>query len=188
MYKVWLSLTIFLIGWFILSGCANPQDSSAQTIATPTRGPDLLATSQALSTNIAQNSSLIETAEARKTLSARTPTPTLASTPKEPGTDQTATSLAPVNILDLPIPPGEIFDYFESRNQVTYVTASDFQSLILFFENQMPLNGWRKEIQGSFTTEGSALLHYIRNNQKLSISLRHNSLSQRTTVIISLLN
>jgi uncharacterized lipoprotein NlpE involved in copper resistance len=186
MSKAWQSLIFVLLGWLILSGCANPKDSSAQAIATPTTGADLLATSQALSTSIARNASLIATAEAQKTQISRTPSPTPVPTLRDPGADLTATTLAPVQIQDLPLPMVEKIDYFESHNQITFLVAGDLQSLVLFFENQIPLKGWRKEIQGSFTTDGSALLNYVRNNQKLSISLRFNPISQRTAVILLL--
>lgn len=168
----------------ILSGCRSPQGSSAQAIATQTSGPDLSATSKALATSIAYSASLVETAETRKTQLAQTVTPTITPTPLDPGISETATALAPLKGEDLPLPPGEKLELFVSRNQVTFIIVADLPVIIRFFEDELPNQGWIKEPQGTFITDGSALLNYVRNSQKLSLSLRSNAISNTIAVVI----
>lgn len=130
------------------------------------------------------------TSQAIQTQAANFPTPT-------PSTIQTLDtplptvdeSLAPPAQTNLPpdivLPPGEQIDLFVSQNLITFQMLGNFQQLVGFYDNQMVLSGWKKETLDSYTTDAAARLIFTKDNTKVSISLRLNSISGFTTIVIT---
>ncbi|MCU0489690.1 MAG: hypothetical protein MUE67_12165 [Anaerolineales bacterium] len=180
-FNVWLGLLV------AITAC-NSLSNNQQPTPAPETERILLITAQAISTRIAENAGLVQTSQALETQAARRPTPTSTQTPTpDLRAVQNSQATSPVTNLpaDVPLPPGDQRDLFVSRNLVSFLIQTDINQLILFFENQMPIHGWTKVMNGSSITQSSALLNYTKDGRSLSISLRLNPLSNLTGVVIT---
>jgi hypothetical protein len=177
----WLCL---LVG---LAACSASENNPGQS-ATESNQPDEGATVSALTTRIAENSGLAETARAIESAAAQPTIPfaTITPDPPTPTLALSETPLAPDLPEDIPLPPGELRDLFSSRSLVSFMNQSNFSQLVLFYESQMPARGWEKQPGESYITSSAALLHYTKDARHTSISFRLNPISNLTAIVITL--
>jgi hypothetical protein len=195
LFRLWATLSlVVLIGLLVgLSACTAPQSTRAQQSTTNPPNPNREAIAQALSTRIAEQAGLVVTSQALQTQPADFPTPTPSMIPTLdtplPTAEESQSSSFRTNIPpDIVLPPGEQVDLFVSQNLITFQILANFQQLVGFYENQMALSGWKKEALDSYTTDAAALLIFTKGDTKVSISLRLNSLSGLTTIVITSLS
>lgn len=190
---------------FISAGCAlipetDPQ-ASASHESTPTSSisspsnMDLLATAQTLATQIG-GVDPVATAAAFATAQARTaalntasgdatiPAPKETLTPAEGGAGPNNT-VVPDSI---PIPEGGIDNFISSPNFVSFSSTFALKTLTEFYVTEMQKNEWTISGSGTFITESDARLNYLKPDREATISLQLNPLSERVTVVITILN
>lgn len=126
-------------------------------------GPEALETMQAFATE--QGPSLLETGQAYITEMSQ------------------SSSEAP---SDIPIVSGEKQMFFSSQEMVSYMTATDFQSVLSFYKREMPNNGWVKIDQGWVENSNSAVLSFEKSERSASITISINPLDDKTIVMITL--
>jgi hypothetical protein len=195
MYQRWRRLLdLIWIGLFLVSlaACSSPQDTRAEPVSTSNATPGLEITGQSLSTPLPQTSEptdvLVPTLETQTAIQTSTPLP---QTIELPTARPTAPPEVPPSTIpnlpdDIPLTPGERLELFTSSSLITYLTQTDFTQLVLFFENQMPINDWIRQSTGSFITDGSALLNFTKDKRKVSISVRSNPITGLTAIVITL--
>jgi hypothetical protein len=84
---------------------------------------------------------------------------------------------------DIPLvdDPKEIL--IESEGLVSYFTPQDFNFVLSFYQEQMPINGW-VETSDSVINEDTALLYYEKPDREVTITLSINPADDETTVMI----
>lgn len=147
----------------------------AQTIeaVATQQGPGLIATAQAFATD--QGPGFIETAQAF-------------ATQEGPGLIETAqamaTSIAGANQAlpeDIPIVSGTTENLYTTGETVSYITPLDFQSVLAYYQQEMPANGWEADTNNTVLTTNTAVLQYDKVNRHTTITL---SVSNGKTVVL----
>jgi hypothetical protein len=147
----------------------------AQTLeaAATEQGPGLIATVQAFATD--EGPGIAETFQALATEEG----------PKLIGTaEAVATSIANPNQSppeDIPIVSGTTENLFASEETVSYFTPMDFQSVLSFYQQEMPANGWEANSTDTVLTSDAAVLQYDKVDRHATISL---SVSNDKTVVL----
>ena len=152
-----------------------------QSVATQ-RGPAVQATLQAFATN--QLPALLETAQSY-------------ATQEGPGLQQTASALATraANTLgsapqDIPIIPGDKKDFLSSQAMITYLTPYELSSVMAFYMEQMPANGWnfnpsRSSLEEDFTTLFFEKIGGQADGRQASVVLAPSPTADQTIVLIA---
>jgi hypothetical protein len=85
--------------------------------------------------------------------------------------------------VDIPLvdDPKEIL--IKSEDIITYFTPQEFDFVLKFYQEQMPINGWAAK-DGSVINAESALLYYEKPDREVSITLSLNPSDNKTTVMI----
>lgn len=165
---------------------------TAKAYATEFSQSDIMATGQALATQ-AKDSGFLETAQAYLTSEGSGALETMQAFVTEQGPELLQTSQAYMTemsnqndkpVEDIPIVQGEKTNLFFSNDNISYYTKMDFASVLAFYKNEMPNNGWRKVEQGWVETPSSAVLYYEKPDRSVSITLSINPLDNHTVVMI----
>ncbi len=147
----------------------------AQTIeaVATQQGPGLIATAEAFATD--QGPEYIDTAQAF-------------ATQEGPGLIETAqaiaTALAGGNQTppdDIPIVNGTTENLFATAETVSYFTPMDFQSVLAYYQQEMPANGWEADSSNTILTANTAVLQYGKADRHAMITL---SVSNGKTVVL----
>ena len=195
-----LILSIFLT---IGAGCAIIPENQplTGTLVTPTATLssneqaelELLETAQALATKMAA-SDPIATAAAIVTIQigsdnneSRTNSnsgqiETITPTDERKGPDN---SIIP---SDIPLPEGDLLNFYGSLSFISYSTRAEINSLSEFYITQMQINKWKIEESGTFITESIAQLQFIKPERKASVTINDNPISESVSVVITIQN
>ena len=84
---------------------------------------------------------------------------------------------------DIPVVDGEKKDLLSSEKVVSYSTSMSFDSVLTFYQEQMPINGW-SEKEGSVITDEAALLYFENSDREATVTLSYNSGGSETVVMI----
>lgn len=140
--------------------------------------PGALETMQAVAT--VQGSGMVETLQAFASEQA----PAM----KETG-QALATQLSPGEVpADIPVVEGDKTDFYSSQEVVSYETGLDFQSVLDFYKQEMPIKGWTPSEQDSTEMENLAILLYEKPDRKATLNVTVNPLNQNTIVLITISN
>jgi hypothetical protein len=151
---------------------------TAQALATG-EGGQLLATAQALATQ-AKERGVLETAQAFATEEGSS----LLATVRVAATQGVRTGSAPE---DIPVVEEDtIVNFYGSESVVSYLTSLDFESVLDFYENEMPANGWQATSQVTVETNAVARMKYGKVERTADILVNVNPLDQKTMVTILL--
>lgn len=151
---------------------------TAQAFATE-EGSQFLATGRALATR-AEESGILETAQAFATAEGSS----LLATARVVATQGVKTGTAPE---DIPVVEEDtIVNFYGSESLVSYLTSLDFETVLNFYENQMPANGWQATSEISVETNSVARMKYEKGERTADILVNVNPLDQKTMVTIVL--
>lgn len=152
-------------------------EKTVQAFATD-QGPSMQQTVQAFATQ--QGPGLQQTVQAFLTQDV----PGLAETVQAYATQSGATAgQAP---QDIPLVEGEKTSLITSETFVTYFTSQDFNSVLSFYDNQMPANGWTKLDKESIQNANSAVLVFDKATRKATVTLGVNPTNNSTVVVITI--
>lgn len=84
---------------------------------------------------------------------------------------------------DIPILDGEIEELVSSEKIVSYTTAFDFDTVLTFYQEQMPINGWTAQ-EGNVFSDNMALLYFENVDREATITISHNVGENKTTIMI----
>jgi hypothetical protein len=149
---------------------------TVQAFATD-QGPELLATGQALGTKAAE-SDLEKTVQALSTYAPGDVFATL---------QAMATQLLGGGNLpaDIPVVPDpNISDLTVTNQIVSYTTSLGFQSVLDFYQQEMPLQGWQADQSGSFTTGHAAVLKFEKADRPATVTILSASAQNSTSVLV----
>jgi hypothetical protein len=153
---------------------------TAQAIATE-RGAEILGTARALATE-AEEHGVLDTVQAYVTEEGGS----LLSTAKAAATKGVHEGQAPE---DIPIVDTDtIEDFYGSETFITYLTSLDYQSVLSFYQTEMPAKGWEAVAEGSIEANKSAHLNFKKATRTASVTLNINPIDQKTIVVILLQN
>lgn len=151
---------------------------TAQALATE-EGGQFLATARAIATQ-AEESGVLETAQAFATAEGSS----LLATVRVVATQGVKTGAAPE---DIPVVEEDsIVNFYGSESVVSYLTALDFETVLVFYENEMPANGWQATSQITVETNSVARMKYGKGERTADILVNVNPLDQKTMVTILL--
>jgi hypothetical protein len=142
------------------------------------QGPSIQQTVQAFATQ--QGPGLQQTVQAFLTQDV----PGLAETVQAYATQSGATAgQAP---QDIPLVEGDKTSLVTTATFVTYFTSQDFNSVLSFYDNQMPANGWTKLNKESIQNANSAVLVFDKATRKATVTLGVNPTNNSTVVVITI--
>lgn len=75
---------------------------------------------------------------------------------------------------DIPIMGAQTENLTQSSGMVSFTTSTDLPTVLEYYKNQMPANGWEKVEQGSLESEYSAVLNYIKGDRAASVTINRN--------------
>jgi len=146
---------------------------------TTQKGPEVEATLEALGTEAAEKG-IYKTAQAFAT---------------QEGGDILATiqAIATQGLLpnnppdDIPLVPQDSLNYLNATESiVSYLTDLDYQTILEFYKQEMPANGWEANPEGSVETGYAAVLRYEKIDRTATVALSAVSPGQTTTVLITI--
>jgi cytochrome c551/c552 len=146
--------------------------ATAQAFATE-QGPGFIETAQAFATQ--EGPGFIETAQAFATQEG----PGLLETAQAMATAVAGSNQAPPE--DIPIVSGTTENLYTTDEIVTYITPLDFQSVLAFYQQEMPANGWEADSTNTALTANTAVLQYDKVDRHATITL---SESDGKTVVL----
>ncbi len=168
--------------------------STAKAIATEFGDSNFMSTAKALATE-AKDSGYLETAQAYITSEAPGALETLQAFTTEQGPSLLQTGQAYVTEMsqskgelpsDIPVVSGEKSMFYASQELVSYFTSVDFPSVLSYYKNEMPKNGWTKYDQGWVENSNSAVLYFEKSDRSVSITLSINPVDNKTIVMITI--
>jgi hypothetical protein len=147
----------------------------AQTLeaAATEHGPSTVATVQAFATE--EGPGMAETVQAFATHEG----PRLIGTAEAVATSFANSSQSPPE--DIPIISGTTENLFATKETVSYLTPMDFQSVLSYYQQEMPANGWETNSTNTILTADTALLQYDKVDRHATITL---SVSNDKTVVL----
>lgn len=157
-------------------GFATAFDSSIETLQAfaTEEAPGVLETGRALLTEAAERG-LLETGQARLTQDGSS----LLATIEAVATQGLSTSEGPE---DIPIVDrAYVSDFFASDFVVSYFASLDYPTMLAFYKQEMPANGWQAVADGTIESENAAVLRYVKDDRSATITLS-GAQSQRTAV------
>jgi hypothetical protein len=142
-------------------------------------GPEAEATLKALGTKAAE-SNIYETAQAFVTQEG----PDLLATVQAIATQGLQPNDPPD---DIPLVAQSNLKYlYATQSTVSYQTDLDYQTVLEFYKQEMPANGWEFDSQGSVETGNAAVLRYEKIDRTANVALGSVSPGQTTTVLITI--
>ena len=141
------------------------------------QGPEAQATLQALGTQAAESGAM-QTAQAVIT---------------QNGGDLLATMIAlPTQGFDLSNPPDDIpllpdeatTNLFANDSVVSYLTTEEYRSVLSFYEDSMPTEGWSLASSGNLETDKLAIMNYEKGDRKATLIIVNNAVDVQTAVTI----
>jgi hypothetical protein len=75
---------------------------------------------------------------------------------------------------DIPIMGAQAENLTQSSGMVSFTTSVELATVLEYYKNQMPANGWEKVEQGSLEAENSAVLKYVKGDRAASVTLNRN--------------
>jgi len=180
--------TISGIGEQVEDVKGTAQSVATQAVGIVTQGAPLVATLKAASTQLpdldetvqaftTENPEIIETLQAFSTQN-----PSLVQTVQAVATQGFHLGEAPE---DIPLPAeNEIRTFFASEDFISFSTSADYQSVIDFYKQNMPLAGWESDQGPSFELGPTALLTFQKPDKTAVISITNNTENNSTVVLI----
>ncbi len=169
----------------------NPMVQTVQAYVTE-QGPGLQQTVEAFATD--QGPSLQQTVQAFATQQGPGMEQTVQAflTQGVPGLAETVQAVATQSAStagqapeDIPLVEGDKTSLVTSETFVTYFTSMDFNSVVTFYDNQMPANGWTKLDKESIQNANSAVLVFDKPTRKATVTLGINPTNNSTVVVIT---
>lgn len=88
---------------------------------------------------------------------------------------------------DIPLISPSEENFFSNNSFVTYNTEVDFETVLSFYQEEMPLNGWEPgdaEVQ----TNSTALLQYTKDGRTAAVALSTDPSDGSTLVVITIID
>ena len=157
--------------------------------ATQVAGSKFLATVQSASTQVAE-SSLIETAQSIAALKGPALIGTVQSfvTEQVPKLQETAKAVATrfPTPPDIPVMKGDKINYRASQQEVYYQVEADIQSVLAYYEKEMPNLGWERVNSNPVIKNNRVILRYDRHGRQAVVELSFDPVTNFTSVKITL--
>jgi hypothetical protein len=160
-------------------GLATAFDSGVETLQAfaTEEAPQVLETGQALLTEASERG-LLETAQARITEDGSQFLATLEAV----ATQGFSTTEGPE---DIPVvDESTVSDFYASDFLVSYFSSLDYSTVLEFYKQEMPENGWTEVQEGTLETESAAVLKFEKDDRTATVTLSGDAQGQQTAVQI----
>ena len=192
----WIALAIFVgaIACNFVTGLSQDLDVAKNTAQAAVTQLQELATEAGSLATAVEESGALKTAQALATEEGGKVIGTfeaMATQAQENGFLETAQAFATEGLSMGSAPPDipvvddkEIKGFFGSNGVVSYLTSMDFESVLVFYKDEMPKNDWGAIQDGTVESEGAAVLKFEKEDRTASVTLSVNPLDQSTLVMI----
>lgn len=85
----------------------------------------------------------------------------------------------------IPLMDGERSNYMASDQFVSYTINQDFQSVLDFYERQMPVNGWTRQENGSLVMGQTATIVFQKDGHTAFVAISVEPVTNRTAVVVT---
>jgi hypothetical protein len=86
---------------------------------------------------------------------------------------------------DIPLLPEEtITNLFANQSVVSFLTTQDYRSVVSYYEDSMPPEGWYLTTSGNLETDSLAIMNYEKGDRKATLIFVNNVLGDQTSVTI----
>jgi len=87
---------------------------------------------------------------------------------------------------DIPVVSGDNTVLLASDKVVSYESKSDFATVVQFYKDEMPKNGWTLNTATSVETANATVLAYSKDTRQAQVSITTDPSSKATVVLITL--
>ena len=87
---------------------------------------------------------------------------------------------------DIPVVEAPNENLFSSKSLVTYGTSMSFDTVLAFYQKEMPANQWNPKGEGDVFSDNIAILNFTKPNRDAVVTLSFDSENNKTTVLISI--
>jgi len=150
------------------------QSAATQVLSFVTQASDLTTQAVQMATQAAP---LLETASAFATQN-----PGLETTLQALPTSLAGQGEAPANIPT--VDESTMTMYYATKDSVSYATTQDFQTVVNFYKEQMPANGWSIDDGFSMETTTTCVYSYKMDNRTATLTINANA-DGKTYVVIA---
>jgi len=86
---------------------------------------------------------------------------------------------------DIPLLPDEATsNLFANESVVSYITTQEYRSVVSFYEDSMPTEGWSLTSSGNLETDSLAIMNYEKGDRKAALIIVNNVVDDKTAVTI----
>ena len=87
---------------------------------------------------------------------------------------------------DIPVIGGDNTVLLATDQVVSYESKSDFATVVKFYKDEMPNNGWTQDSTTSVETANATVLAFTKDNRQAQVSITTDPTSQQTVVLITI--
>ena len=136
------------------------------------------ATADALLDNASEETASPEATESGIGASDATETPA--------GVATASTGLGGEAPSDVPIIDAQNTDLFSSAAGVSYQAGAEYNTVVTFYKDGMPNNGWSIDANGSIETPSATILYCTKDNRQATVAITPGTAPNTTLVLITI--
>ncbi len=87
---------------------------------------------------------------------------------------------------DIPVVSGQNTVLLATSQVVSYESKTDFNTVVKFYKDEMPKNGWTQDTATSVETANATVLAYKKDTRQAQVSITTDPTSKATVVLITL--
>ncbi len=87
---------------------------------------------------------------------------------------------------DVPIIDAQNTDLFASAAGVSYQAGADYKTVVAFYKDGMPKNGWAIEANASIETDSATILYCTKDNRQATVAITPGTAPNTTLVFITI--
>jgi len=88
--------------------------------------------------------------------------------------------------VDIPVVDEPRDDLYGTQDMVSYMTPLEFETVLSFYQEQMPENDWEPRQEGTVVSADSAVLHFEKPDRSAIVALGINPQDGKTFVMITI--
>lgn len=88
--------------------------------------------------------------------------------------------------VDIPTPESPAENFSAEEGIVSFNSNMTYPEVVAFYNEQMPLKGWRKITESSFEFQDSALLLFQKDNRQAMLAISIDPQNSKTVVLITI--
>ena len=87
---------------------------------------------------------------------------------------------------DVPVMEGNVENYFGTEELLSYTIDTDLDTVVAFYKDEMPANGWEYNEAGSIETTDAVILNYSKSDKLAVVTIGKDATTNNTVVLVTL--